>query len=111
MQEIVCIEFQAFRICQLRSQDLNNLSYEERIELWNLENEQFEELVIQPALNYYDRYFKEHPFKLIEIWDGEIYGVGYSKMMLLVFNYYGCHFHVSRHCVICCKQIMVFSQH
>ena len=46
MQEIVCIEFQAFRICQLRSQDLNNLSYEERIELWNLENEQFEELVI-----------------------------------------------------------------
>ncbi|CAD5324810.1 unnamed protein product [Arabidopsis thaliana] len=56
----------AFRICQLQSQDLNNLSYEERIELWNLENEQFEELVIQPALNYYDRYFKEHPFKLIE---------------------------------------------
>ena len=35
--------------------------YEERIELWNLENKQFEELVIQPALNYYDRYFQRAP--------------------------------------------------
>ncbi|CAN6985126.1 unnamed protein product [Brassica rapa subsp. trilocularis] len=29
----------AFRICQLRSQNIQTLSYEERIELWNLENE------------------------------------------------------------------------
>ncbi|EOA25981.1 hypothetical protein CARUB_v10019370mg, partial [Capsella rubella] len=33
----------------------------ERIELWNLENEQFEELVIQPALTYYFRYFRRAP--------------------------------------------------
>ncbi|KAL9831103.1 hypothetical protein AtNW77_Chr3g0197161 [Arabidopsis thaliana] len=55
------ISFVAFRTCQLRSEALNNLNYEERIELWNLENEQFEELVIQPALIYYDRYFQRAP--------------------------------------------------
>jgi len=88
MTYIVCIEFQAFRICQLRSQDLNNLVYEERIELWNLENEQFEKLVVQPALNYYERYFQKVQSKLIDVWDGEIYGVDYSKMMLLDFSYY-----------------------
>ncbi|KAL9293551.1 hypothetical protein AtEden1_Chr3g0196011 [Arabidopsis thaliana] len=77
-----------FRICQLRSQDLNNLVYEERIELWNLENEQFEKLVVQPALNYYERYFQKVQSKLIDVWDGEIYGVDYSKMMLLDFSYY-----------------------
>ncbi|KAL9308679.1 putative harbinger transposase-derived nuclease domain-containing protein [Arabidopsis thaliana] len=38
--------------------------YEERIELWNLENKQFEELVIQPALNYYDRYFQRAPVQI-----------------------------------------------
>ncbi|XP_020872958.1 putative nuclease HARBI1 [Arabidopsis lyrata subsp. lyrata] len=54
-------KFQAFRLCQLRSQNMHNLSYEERIELWNLENEQFEELIIQPALSYYDRYFQRAP--------------------------------------------------
>lgn len=32
--------------------NIQTLSYEERIELWNLENEQFEELIIQPTLNY-----------------------------------------------------------
>jgi len=88
MTYIVCIEFQVFRICQLRSQDLNNLVYEERIELWNLENEQFEKLVLQPALNYYDRYFQKVQSKLIDVWHGEIYGVDYSKMMLLDFSYY-----------------------
>lgn len=55
------INFQAFRICQLRSQNIHMLSYEERIELWNLENEQFEELVIEPTLTYYDRYFHRAP--------------------------------------------------
>lgn len=55
------INLQAFRICQLRSQNIQTLSYEERIELWNLENEQFEELIIQPTLSYYDRYFHRAP--------------------------------------------------
>ncbi|KAL0774014.1 hypothetical protein Bca101_039165 [Brassica carinata] len=53
--------FLAFRICQLRSQGVHNLSYEERVELWNLENEQFEELVIQPSLNYSDQNFQRAP--------------------------------------------------
>ncbi|CAF1926330.1 unnamed protein product, partial [Brassica napus] len=35
--------------------------YEERVELWNLENEEFEELVIQPSLNYYDQNFQRAP--------------------------------------------------
>ncbi|CAN6982315.1 unnamed protein product [Brassica oleracea var. botrytis] len=51
----------AFRICQLRSQSVHNLSYEERVELWNMKNEQFEELVIQPSLNYFDQNFQRAP--------------------------------------------------
>ncbi|CAH2070582.1 unnamed protein product [Thlaspi arvense] len=51
----------AFCICQLRAQRLQTLSYEERLELWNLENEQFAELVIQPTLTYYQRYFERAP--------------------------------------------------
>ncbi|EFH41801.1 hypothetical protein ARALYDRAFT_917556 [Arabidopsis lyrata subsp. lyrata] len=53
----------AFRICQLRSQGVHNLNYEERIELWNLENEQFEELIIQPSLSYYNRNFERGPIQ------------------------------------------------
>ena len=34
---ISCLKFQAFRICQLRAQGIHNLSYKERIEMWNLE--------------------------------------------------------------------------
>ncbi|XP_024010418.1 uncharacterized protein LOC112085436 [Eutrema salsugineum] len=44
---------------ELRSQGIHNLSYEERIELWNLENEQFMELIIQPSLHH--QYFKRAP--------------------------------------------------
>ncbi|CAH2051855.1 unnamed protein product, partial [Thlaspi arvense] len=43
----------ALRICQLRAQGLENLSYEERTELWNLENEQYAEL--------HRRYFERAP--------------------------------------------------
>lgn len=42
---------------------MHNLSYEERLELWNLENEPFEELIIQPTLSYYDRYFQRAPMQ------------------------------------------------
>lgn len=42
----------------MRSRGIQLLSYEDRIELWNLENEQFEELIIQSALNYYNQYFQ-----------------------------------------------------
>ncbi|CAH2047088.1 unnamed protein product [Thlaspi arvense] len=66
----------AFCICQLIAQGLENLSYEEEIELWNLENEQFAEL-----------------YKLKEVWEGEISGIDCKKMMLLVFSYCECHCH------------------
>ncbi|KAL9840400.1 hypothetical protein AtNW77_Chr2g0227831 [Arabidopsis thaliana] len=52
-----------FRICQLRSRGIQFLSYEDRIELWNLENEQFKDLIIQPALSYYNQYFQRGPFQ------------------------------------------------
>ena len=58
---ISCLKFQAFRICQLRAQGIHNLSHEERIEIWNLENEQFAELIINPTLTYYHRYFQRGP--------------------------------------------------
>ena len=45
----------------MRSQNPHSLSHDERIELWNLENEQFEELIIQPSLSYYNRYFERGP--------------------------------------------------
>ena len=57
----------------MRSQNIQTLSYEERIELWNLENEQFEELIIQPTLSYYDRYFHRAPART----DG---GLGWRNM-------------------------------
>ncbi|CAA7055103.1 unnamed protein product [Microthlaspi erraticum] len=59
----VARESEAFRICQLRSHGLQNLNYEERIELWNLENEQFEELIIQPSISYYNQYFERGPIQ------------------------------------------------
>ena len=58
---ISCLKFQAFRICQLRAQGIHNLSYKEIIEMWNLENEQFAELIINPTLTYYHRYFERAP--------------------------------------------------
>ena len=58
---LIFLKLQAFRICQLRAHGVQNLNYEERIELWNLENEQFEELIIQPSLSYYNRYFERRP--------------------------------------------------
>ncbi|XP_056843072.1 uncharacterized protein LOC108808106 [Raphanus sativus] len=51
----------AYRICQLRSQSSHSLTHDERIELWNLKNEQVEELMIQPSLSYYNRYFERGP--------------------------------------------------
>ena len=45
----------------MRSQNPHNLNHDERIELWNLENEQFEELIIKPSLSYYNRYFERGP--------------------------------------------------
>ena len=58
---LIFLKLQAFRICQLRAHGVQNLNYEERIELWNLENEQFEELIIQPSLSYYNLYFERRP--------------------------------------------------
>ncbi|XP_024009454.1 protein ANTAGONIST OF LIKE HETEROCHROMATIN PROTEIN 1-like [Eutrema salsugineum] len=40
---------------------MHNINYKERIELWNLENEKFMELIIHPSLNYYHRYFERAP--------------------------------------------------
>lgn len=54
------INIQAFRIGQLWSYG-QNISYEHQIELWNLENEQFEKLIIQPSLSYYNLYFEIWP--------------------------------------------------
>ena len=45
----------------MRSQGIHILTYKERLELWKLENEQFKELIIQPTLSYYDRYFQRAP--------------------------------------------------
>ena len=59
--DVFLIKLHIFYICQLRSQVLSYLSYEERIKLWNSENEQFEELIIQPTLSYYERYFQRAP--------------------------------------------------
>ena len=42
----------------MRSQNPHSLNHDERLELWNLENEQFEELIIQPSLSYYNRFFE-----------------------------------------------------
>ena len=64
-------------MCQLQPKDLNNLSYEERIKLWNLKNEQFEELVIQPDLTYYVRYFQRAPAQT----DG---GLGWRNIWRLI---------------------------
>ena len=50
-----------FRICQPRSQGVHNLSYKERVKLWNLKNEQYAELFIQPSLNDYDQNFQRAP--------------------------------------------------
>lgn len=47
----------------MRSQGVRNLNYEERIELWKLENEQFEELIIQPSLSYYNQHFERGPIQ------------------------------------------------
>ena len=58
---LIFLKLQAFRICQLRAHGVQNLNYEERIELWNLENEQFAELLIHPTLTYYHRYFERGP--------------------------------------------------
>jgi len=42
----------------LRSQNPHSLNHDERLELWNLENEQFKELIIQPSLSYYNHFFE-----------------------------------------------------
>ncbi|CAH2061063.1 unnamed protein product [Thlaspi arvense] len=101
----------AFCICQMRAQGLENLSYEERIQLWNLKNEQFTELVIQPTLTYNQRYFEKHKRFGMEkyIWhrlqDNDAAYLQILRMSL------PCHCHVSQHCVIRFKQIMDYNQH
>ena len=42
----------------MRSQNPHSLNHDERLELWNLENEQFKELIIQPSLSYYNHFFE-----------------------------------------------------
>ncbi|KAG2311359.1 hypothetical protein Bca52824_022916 [Brassica carinata] len=100
-----------FRMCQLRSQGVQFLNYEERVELWNLENEQFEELIIQPALSYYNRHFVRGQVQTDNGWGGKIFGIDYKKIILLVFNYYECHLIASEHFVINWKQLMDHKQH
>lgn len=53
------VKFYVFRIYQLQLNGGYTLSYEEKFELCNLENRQFEELIIQLSLNYYKIIFKE----------------------------------------------------
>ncbi|CAH2079530.1 unnamed protein product [Thlaspi arvense] len=54
---------------------------------------------------------KEHQSKLKDVWDGEIFGINYNKIMLFIFIYSECYCHVSQHYVIRFKHIMDYSQH
>ncbi|CAF2085491.1 unnamed protein product [Brassica napus] len=79
--------------------------------MWNLENEQFAELIINPTLTYYHRYFERAPVQTDR-------GLGWRNIWRRLqeddaacLHYYECHCRVSAHCVIHYKQAMVYNQH